>query len=85
MAYNVFLSLQHDMGLVQKHSTNPKRTRLYQSWKWKTFPFLVLNRGGRFGWDQATKVLYLTFKNATKQLYDRIVDALNSQTLKKAD
>jgi len=60
MAYNLSLSLQHDMGLVQKHSTNPKRPRLYQSWKWKTFRFLILNRAGRIGWEQGTKVLYLT-------------------------
>lgn len=58
MAYNLSLSLQHDMGLVQKHSTNPKRPRLYQSWKWKTFRFLILNRAGRIAWEQGTKVLY---------------------------
>jgi hypothetical protein len=84
MAYNLSLSLQHDMGLVQKHSTNPKRTRLYQSWKWKTFRFLILNRAGRIGWEQGTKVLCLTFNKATKQLYDRIANALNNPTLKKA-
>jgi hypothetical protein len=61
MAYNLSLSLQHDMGLVQKHSSNPKRPRLYQSWKWKTFRFLILNRAGRIAWEQGTKVLYLTF------------------------
>jgi hypothetical protein len=84
MAYNLSLSLQHDMGLVQKQSTNPKRTRFYQGWKWKTFRFLILNRAGRIGWEQGTKVLYLTFNNATKQLYDRIANVLNDHTLKNA-
>ena len=84
MAYNLSLSLQHEMGLVKKHLTNPKRTRFYQGWKWKTFRFLILNRAGRIGWEQGTKVLYLTFNKATKQLYDRIGNALNNQTLKKA-
>jgi hypothetical protein len=83
MAYNLSLSLQHEMGLVKKHSTNPKNTRFYQGWKWKTFRFLVLNRAGRIGWEQGSKVLYLTFNNATKQLYDRITNALNNQMLKK--
>jgi hypothetical protein len=84
MAYNLSLSLQHEMGLVKKHSTNPKRTRFYQGWKWKTFRFLILNRAGRIGWDRGTKVLYLTFNKATKQLYDRIGNALNNSNLKKA-
>ena len=84
MAYNLSLSLQHEMGLVKKHSTNPKRTRFYQGWKWNTFRFLILNRAGRIGWEQGTKVLYLTFNQATKQLYDRIGNALNYQILKKA-
>ncbi len=84
MAYNLSLSLQHEMGLVKKQSINPKRTRFYQGWKWKTFRFLILNRAGRIGWDQGTKVLYLTFNRATKQLYDRIGTALNNPTLKKA-
>jgi hypothetical protein len=83
MAYNLSLSLQHEMGIVKKHSINPKRTRFYQGWKWKTFRFLILNRAGRIGWDRGTKVLYLTFNKATKQLYDRIGNALNNN-LKKA-
>lgn len=84
MAYNLSLSLQHEMGLVKKHATNPKRTRFYQGWKWKTFRFLILNRAGRIGWDQGTKILYLTFNKATKQLYDRIGNALTNPILKKA-
>jgi hypothetical protein len=84
MAYNLSLSLQHEMGLMKKHSTNPKRTRFYQGWKWKTFRFLILNRAGRIGWDRGTKVLYLTFNKATKQLYDRIGNALNNPNLRKA-
>ena len=84
MAYNLSISLQHDMGLVQKQASNPKTTRLYRGWKWKTFRFLILNRAGRIGWEQGTKVLYLTFNKATKHLYDRISNALNDQALKKA-
>ena len=74
---------QHEMGLVKKHSTNPKSIRFYQGWKWKTFRFLILNRAGRIAREQESKVLYLTFNNATKQLYDRITNALNNQMLKK--
>jgi Transposase DDE domain group 1 len=84
MAYNLSLSLQHEMGLVKKHPTNPKRTRFYQGWKWKTFRFLILNRAGRIGWEQGTRVLYLTFNKATKQLYDRIGNTLNNPTKKAA-
>ena len=84
MAYNLSLSLQHEMGLVKKHLTTPKRTRFYQGWKWKTFRFLILNRAGRIGWERGTKVLHLTFNKATKQLYDRITNTLNNQTIKKA-
>ena len=84
MAYNLSLSLQHEMGLVKKHPTNPKRTRFYQGRKWKTFRFLILNRAGRIGWEQGTRVLYLTFNKATKQLYDRIGNTLNNPTKKAA-
>jgi hypothetical protein len=35
-------------------------------------------------WDQGTKVLFLTFNKATKQLYDRIGNALNNPNFKKA-
>jgi len=84
MAYNLSLSLQHEMGLVKRHSINPKRTRFYQGWKWKTFRFLILNRAGRIGWGQGSKVLYLTFNEATKQLYDRIDNTLNNPTKKAA-
>jgi hypothetical protein len=49
MAYNLSISLQHDMGLVKKQASNPKTTRLYRGWKWKTFRFLILNRAGRIG------------------------------------
>jgi len=84
MVYNLSISLQHDMGLVQKQASNPKTTLLYRGWKWKTFRFLILNRAGRTGWEQRTIVFYLTFNKATKHLYDRISNALNDQPLKKA-
>jgi hypothetical protein len=73
MAYNLSISLQHDMGLVQKQASNSKTTRLYRGWKWKTFRFLILNRAGRIGWEQGTKVLYLTFNKVTKHLYDHMI------------
>jgi len=41
-------------------------------------PYLIL------GWEQGIKALYLTFNKATKQLYDRIANALNNPILKKA-
>ena len=84
MAYNLSVSMQHDMGLAKKKSINPKRTRFYQGWKWKTFRFLILGRAGRIGWDHGTKVLHWTHNPATKQLYDRIVHALGTQQLQKA-
>ena len=84
MAYNLSISMQHHMGLVQKRSCNPKVTRLYRSMKWKTFRFLILNTAGRIGWEHGTKVLFLTFNKATKQLYDRITNALTEREFKKA-
>ena len=84
MAYNLSVSMQHDMGLAKKKQSNPKRTRFYQGWKWKTFRFLILDRAGRIGWDHGTKVLHLTDNPATKQLYDRIVHTLHNQELLKA-
>ena len=84
MAYNLSVSMQHDMGLAKKKQSNPKRTRFYQGWKWKTFRFLILDRAGRIGWDHGSKVLHLTDNPATKQLYGRIVHALHNQELLKA-
>jgi hypothetical protein len=51
--------------------------------EWKTFRFLILNRGGRIGWDQGKKVLEMTQNAATKGLYDKIVTSLNEIKFKK--
>jgi len=84
MAYNLAISMQHDMGLVRKQKANPKTTRIFRNMGWKTFRFLILNRAGRIAPDHGTKTLYLTFNNATKQLYDRIDASLREQDFKKA-
>lgn len=84
MAYNLSISMQHDMGLTQKNSSNPKTTRTYRNMEWKTFRFLILNRAGRIAWDNGKKSLNLTDNNATRKLYDRIVTSLKSQKFKKA-
>ena len=84
MAYNLSISMQHEMGLARKNSSNPKTTCTYQTRKWKTFRFLILNRAGRIGWERGKKVLDLTYNKATKQLYDRIVSSLENQKFDKA-
>ncbi len=84
MAYNLSISMQHEMGLARKNSSNPKTTRVYQTRKWKTFRFLIVNRAGRIGWEQGKKVLDLTYNQATKKLYDRIVASLENQNFRKA-
>jgi hypothetical protein len=84
MAYNLSISMQHEMGLARKNSSNPKTTRVYQTKKWKTFRFLIVNRAGRLGWEQGKKVLDLTYNQATKKLYDRIVASLENQNFRKA-
>ena len=57
MAYNLSISMQHEMGLSRKHSPNHKTTRIYQPRKWKIFRFLVLDRAGRTGGTVARKFL----------------------------
>lgn len=84
MAYNLSISMQHEMGLARKHTSNPKATRIFQTMKWKTFRFLILNRAGRIGWERGKKVLHLTYNVATKQLYERIVKSLENQKFEKA-
>jgi hypothetical protein len=72
------------MGLARKNPSNPKTTRVYQTKKWNTFRFFILNRAGRIGWEQGKKVLDLTYNQATKKLYDRIVSCLEKQNFRKA-
>ena len=84
MAYNLSISMQHEMGLSKQRQSNPKTTRIFKSMEWKTFRFLILNRAGRIAWDEGIKVLYLTFNKATKKLYDRIANYLNIEKLEEA-
>lgn len=84
MAYNLSISMQHEMGLTRRHPSNPKTTRIHRTMEWKTFRFLILNRAGRIAWDYGKRVLNLTYNKATKQLYDRIVSSLKHQEFKKA-
>jgi len=84
MAYNLSISMQHDMGLIQKHSPNRKNTRIYQLMEWRTFRFLILNRAGRIAWDRGKKVLKMTYNKATKELYNRISQSFEYQHLKLA-
>ena len=84
MAYNLSISMQHDMGLSKKQPCNQKSTRLYRLNEWKTLRFLIVNRAGRITWEGGKKVLKMTYNKATKELYDRIRDSLNQQDFKMA-
>lgn len=84
MAYNLAVSMQHDMGLARKNKKNPKTTRKYRIMGWKTFRFLILNRAGRIALEKGKKVLYLTSNRATKEIFDQIEASLNEQEFKKA-
>jgi hypothetical protein len=82
MAYNLSISMQHDMGLSKKQASNPKHSRLYQLIEWKTFRFLIVNRAGRIAWEEGKKVLKMTYNKATKELYERIYNSLNQEKFK---
>jgi len=84
MAYNLAVSMQHDMGLARKNKKNPKTTRKYRIMGWKTFRFLILNRAGRIALEKGKKVLYLTSNRATKEIFKQIQTSLNEQEFKKA-
>ncbi len=85
MAYNLSISMQHSMGLTKKQpGKNRKHTRIYKSMKWGTFKFLILNRAGRIAWDKGKKVLQMTKNVETKNIYEKIVMALEKAELKKA-
>jgi len=84
MAYNLGTSMQHSMGLAKKRTDNKKRTRLFQYKEWKSVRFLLLNRAGRVAWDKGVKVLQMSKNQKTKELYEKILDALSMNELKKA-
>ena len=83
MAYNLATSMQHSMGLAQKHKTNKKFTRLHKIMEWRTFRFLILNRAGKIGWEHGKKILQMTENPKTKSLYEKISNSLKEITLKK--
>ena len=73
MAYNVSLSMRHEVGLVQEHrAQNPKRTRFFRTWKMTAFRFLVLFKAGRIGVHHGKRTLALSSNEPTRQLYHRI-------------
>ena len=84
MAYNIGTSMQHSMGFVKKRPDNKKRTRLFQYKEWKSVRFLLINRAGRVAWDNGVKVLQMSKNQKTKELYEKIIEALSIKDLKKA-
>ena len=82
MAYNLSISMQHSMGLVNKRKQHQKHTRLYGSMEWKTFKFLILNRAGKIGWSAGKKVLQMTQNPATQILYHHIFASLEDEKKK---
>lgn len=84
MAYNLATSMQHDMGLVKKREKNKKKTRVFKTMEWKTIRFLLINRAGRISCVDGKKVLQMTENKKTKQLYERISDALCHMEYSKA-
>lgn len=72
MAYNLGISLQHDLGLAKKRTQGRKKTRLFETWKMKTFRWLILNRAGRIVRHDGQKVLVVSENQATKNLYRSI-------------
>jgi len=84
MAYNLSISMQHNMGLSEKRRPNKKSTRLYQSRKWQTIRFLLINRAGRIGWEKGKKVLQMTDNPETRDLYQRISASLETCRFQKA-
>jgi hypothetical protein len=84
MAYNLALSMQHDMGLAKKRTKNKKKTRIFETMKWKTIRFLLINRAGRICWDNGSKVLQMTKNKKTEDLYRKITESLSEIKFKKA-
>jgi hypothetical protein len=84
MAYNLAISMQHDMGLAKKRTENKKKTRIFSTMEWKTIRFLLINRAGRISWEKGVKVLQMTKNKKTEQLYEKISDALSDIKFRKA-
>lgn len=84
MAYNLAISMQHDMGLAKKRTQNKKTTRIFKTMEWKTIRFLLINRAGRICWEKGIKVLQMTKNKKTEELYKRISESLSETKFKKA-
>jgi hypothetical protein len=84
MAYNLTISMQHDMGLATKRANNKKKTRVFKTMQWKTIRFLLINRAGRISWEKGVKVLQMTKNERTKELYQKISRSLSEIEIKKA-
>jgi hypothetical protein len=84
MAYNLAISMQHDMGLAIRRANNKKKTRIFKTMKWKTVRFLLINRAGRINWVNGVKVLQMTQNKKTKELYEKISESLSQIEFKKA-
>jgi hypothetical protein len=84
MAYNLAISMQHDMGLAGKRTKNKKKTRIFKTMKWKTVRFLLINRAGRINWVNGVKVLQMTTNKKTEELYEKISESLSQIEFKKA-
>ena len=84
MAYNLAISMQHDMGLAGKRAKNKKKTRIFKTMKWKTVRFLLINRAGRINWVNGVKVLQMTTNKKTEELYEKISESLSQIEFKKA-
>jgi hypothetical protein len=84
MAYNLAISMQHDMGLASKRAKNKKKTRIFKTMKWKTLRFLLINRAGRINRVNGLKVLQMTTNKKTEELYKKISESLSQIEFKKA-
>lgn len=65
MAYNLAVSMQHDMVLARKNKKKPKTTRQYRIMGWKIFRFLILNPAGRIAlekWKKAGVLRHICFR-----------------------
>lgn len=71
MAYNLSLSMRHDVGLVEERY-NLKRTRFLKTWKMTAFRFLVMFKAGRITQRNGKRILALGDNEATQALYHRI-------------
>jgi hypothetical protein len=70
--------------LAGKRAKNKKKTRIFETMKWKTVRFLLINRAGRINWVNGVKVLQMTTNKKTEELYEKISESLSQIEFKKA-